>query len=65
MALCARASGDKMKVFCVLKEISGKILPSALTKLVVPANICMIATKNSWMSTKTLDEWMCKIWRES
>lgn len=35
LALCARASGNKMAAFCVLKKPSGKIPANAMTTLVV------------------------------
>lgn len=65
VALCARASGHKMPAFCVLKEPSGKIPGCAFKKLIVPANVRVTATKNGWMSAKTLEEWMNKIWKEN
>lgn len=65
VALSARASGNKMPAFCVLKESSGKIPLNVLTKLVVPENVRVTATTNGWMSRKTLEEWLCKVWKES
>ena len=62
VALCARASGHKMPAFCILKEQSGRIPQKVMAKLIVPKNVRLTATTNGWMSRKTLEEWMLKIW---
>ena len=50
VALCARASGDKLPAYLVFKEKGGKIPPKVMANLVIPRNIKVTATKNGWMT---------------
>ena len=61
VVLCARASEHKIPAFCVLKELSGRILSRVLSKLVIPKNIQVSVMKNGWIHAETMKELVWKI----
>ncbi|KAH7954472.1 hypothetical protein HPB49_018841 [Dermacentor silvarum] len=62
VALAACASGHKLPAFVILKEPSGRIPPKAFMSLRIPANVHVTASKNQWMTSDKLQEWLTMVW---
>ncbi|KAH7965076.1 hypothetical protein HPB49_003289 [Dermacentor silvarum] len=62
VALAACASGHKLPAFVILKEPSGRIPPKAFMSLRIPANVRVTASKNGWMTSDKLQEWLTRVW---
>ncbi|KAH6921537.1 hypothetical protein HPB50_002176 [Hyalomma asiaticum] len=62
VALAACASGHKLPAFVFLKEPSGRIPPKALMSLCIPADVRVTASKNGWMTSDKLQEWLSRVW---
>ncbi|KAH7952948.1 hypothetical protein HPB49_002972 [Dermacentor silvarum] len=62
VALAACASGHKLPAFVILKKRSRRIPPKAFMSLRIPANVCVTASKNGWMTSDKLQEWLTRVW---
>ncbi|KAH7983192.1 hypothetical protein HPB52_010010 [Rhipicephalus sanguineus] len=62
VALAACASGHKLPAFVVLKEQSGRIPTKAFMSLRIPGNVRVTASKNGWMTSDKLQEWLARVW---
>ncbi|KAH6932007.1 hypothetical protein HPB50_002441 [Hyalomma asiaticum] len=62
VALAACASGHKLPAFVILKEPSRRIPPKALMSLRIPANVRVTGSKNGWMTSDKLQEWLSRVW---
>ncbi|KAH7971207.1 hypothetical protein HPB49_020289 [Dermacentor silvarum] len=62
VALAAGASGHKLPGFVILKEPSRRIPPKAFMSLCIPANVRVTASKNRWMTSDKLQEWLTRVW---
>ncbi|KAH6944945.1 hypothetical protein HPB50_006315 [Hyalomma asiaticum] len=61
VAFAACASGHKLPAFIVLKEPSGRIPTKAFMSLRIPANVRVTASKNGWMTSDKLQEWLARV----
>ncbi|KAH7932500.1 hypothetical protein HPB52_024475 [Rhipicephalus sanguineus] len=62
VCLAACTAGHKLPAFIIFKEQSGKIPASAFASLRIPANVCLTATKNGWMTSEKMQEWLSRVW---
>ncbi|KAH7956384.1 hypothetical protein HPB52_008781 [Rhipicephalus sanguineus] len=62
VCLAACATGHKLPAFIIFKEQSGKIPARAFASLHIPANVRHIATKNGWMTSEKMQEWLLRVW---
>ena len=65
VALCAHADGSKLPVLIFLKERNGQLGPRVLHQLTIPANVCITATQNGWMTKDKVRKWFRKVWWQS
>ena len=64
VALAACADGTKLPAFIVFKEAGARIPPRVLNQLYVPRNVKITASKNGWMTSDIMKEWIQRIWRD-
>ena len=57
VAICAIADGSKLPAFQIFKERTGEISRRVLQHLQVPANVCITATRNGWMTRDQVWSW--------
>ncbi|KAG0422112.1 hypothetical protein HPB47_002034 [Ixodes persulcatus] len=62
VALCATAAGIKLPAFIILKEPTGRIPPKVLFAMSIPANVRLSFSRNGWMTSDVLLEWVRRIW---
>ncbi|EEC05687.1 POGO family transposase, putative [Ixodes scapularis] len=62
VALCATAAGIKLPAFVVLKAPTGRIPPRAYCALKIPANVRVTCSKNGWMTSPLLAQWVTRVW---
>lgn len=60
--LCAHASGHKKKAAIFFKENNGQIPPRVNAQLRIPNNVCVSASKNGWMTSEKMFEWLRRVW---
>ncbi|KAH7960998.1 hypothetical protein HPB49_025661 [Dermacentor silvarum] len=58
----ACATGHKLPAFIIFKEQSGKIPARAFGRLRIPVNVRLPATKNRWMTSEKMQEWLYRVW---
>ncbi|KAH7979218.1 hypothetical protein HPB49_008773 [Dermacentor silvarum] len=62
VCLAACATGHKLPVFIIFKEQSGEIPARAFASLRIPVNVRLTATKNGWMTSEKMQEWLSIVW---
>ncbi|KAH7958586.1 hypothetical protein HPB49_003072 [Dermacentor silvarum] len=62
VCLAACANGHKLPAFIIFKEQSGKIPARAFASLRIPVNVRLTATKNGWMTSEKMQEWLSRVW---
>ncbi|KAH7946541.1 hypothetical protein HPB52_000934 [Rhipicephalus sanguineus] len=62
ICLAACDTGHKLPAFIIFKEQSGKIPARAFASLRIPANVRLTATKNGWMTSEKMQEWLSRVW---
>ncbi|KAH7937196.1 hypothetical protein HPB49_008606 [Dermacentor silvarum] len=63
VCLAACVTGQKLPAFIIFpKEQSGKIPARAFASLRIPVNVRLTATKNGWMTSEKMQEWLSRVW---
>lgn len=65
VALAGAASGHKFPAFLILKEPTGRIPARVYSELKIPSNVKVTCSKNGWMTSKEMEEWLSRVWGEN
>ena len=65
VALTAFADGTKLPAFVVFKEPAACIPSRVFAQLVIPVNVVVTATRNGWMTSATMEQWVNRVWGQN
>ena len=61
VALAAKGSGEKLPALIIFKELNGQLGPKVRQLLVIPDNVQVTASTNSWMTAHLYHWWLCNV----